>query len=151
MFILVSIAVAAADAAILATPVDHQSCPHVTGEQVIVCGDRNQRSPYRIDPVIGAMSRQQEPSVASPPEHRRIDQEACPPHGLKTCKGLDTIPILAIARVAAKSAMLAMDGEDWREPLRTQDDQYEVYREAKAREARRRDDRRPRFGIFSGR
>jgi hypothetical protein len=126
-------------------------CPVATGEQIIVCADPADRSGYRIDPALAAVQRQAGDLGADPLMQRDIGKEGCLPHGLKPCPGLDTIPVLAIARVAAQSAILAAGGEDWRAPLRTEADHYEVYREAKAKEERRKSDRKVRFGIFSKR
>ena len=126
------------------------SCPKSGDQQIIVCADPAERSRYRIDPAITAA----EKAAASdprPPVHHTIGDEPCPPHGLKLCPGLDTVPVLAIARVALESAVLASNGEDWRAPMRTQSDQYELYREAKAKEERRKSDRKVRFGVFSRR
>ena len=125
-------------------------CAPSKGTQIVVCGDPDARSPYRIDPPIALTQRNPEQDHG-PSAHRRIGEDVCPPHGLKICPGSDTIPVLAIARVAARSAMLAVNGEDWREPLRTQSNQFEEYRLAKAKADRRRSERKVRFGIFSGR
>jgi hypothetical protein len=123
------------------------TCPRGTVGEIIVCGEPSQQSPYRIDPAVAAVQRQQEAPRIAPPEYLRVGEEECSPHGLKLCAGMDTIPVSAIARVAAESTILAVIGEDWRQPFRTQADHYEEYREAKAREERRRSDRKARFGL----
>ena len=127
------------------------SCPQSEERQIIVCADPTERSRYRIDPAITAAEKAANPSNARPSVHQSIGEEPCPPHGLKLCPGLDTVPVLAIARVALESAVLASNGEDWRAPLRTQSDQYALYRDAKAKEERRKSDRKVRFGVFSRR
>ena len=126
-------------------------CDPAKGAQIVVCGDPDPRSPYRIDPAIALTQQNPHEQDRGPSAHRSIGEDVCPPHGLKVCPGSDTVPVLAIARVAARSAMLAVNGEDWREPFRTQSDQFEEYRLAKAKEDRRRSERKVRFGVFSGR
>jgi hypothetical protein len=115
-------------------------------EEILVCGEPKQ-SPYRIDPAVTAVTRKGEELGVRVPDRDPTRDPPCPSYGLKICEGRDTIPVLAIARVAAESASLALSGQDWREPLRTGLDHYEEYRTAKAKDERRRSDRRIRVGV----
>ena len=124
------------------------SCDSGSTEEITVCAQRDQADPYRIDPgVLG----EQRAKTANPEPDRMgaLKPEKCPPHGPR-CSGQGAIPISAIALVAVKTAILAATSENWREPLGLADHSYDEYRAAKAREQRRRDERKVRFGVFSG-
>ena len=120
----------------------------VNPDEITVCAERNSKDRYRIDPgVLGA----DRAANANPrPEQKLAPKEKCPPHG-PICEGQGAIPISAIAIVAAKTAILAANGGDWREVVGlTNDQDYEEYRAAKAKEERRRRERKVQvgFGIF---
>ena len=140
--------VAAPDEAPLTAPVAIDACAMINPDEITVCAERNQKDRYRIDPgVLGA----DRAANANPrPEQKLAPKEKCPPHG-PICEGQGAIPISAIAIVAAKAAILAAKGEDWREVAGlTNDQDYEEYRAAKAREERRRRERKVQvgFGVF---
>lgn len=123
-------------------------CQSPRPDEVTVCAERGQQDRFRIDPgVLG----QQRAAQANPEPNRNqaVRKEKCPPHG-PICEGQGAIPVSAIALLAAKTAILAATGEDWREPLGLNDKNYDEYRAAKAKEQRRRDERKVRFGILSG-
>jgi len=119
----------------------------INPDEITVCAERDQNERYRIDPgVLGA----DRVANANPrPEQKLAPKEKCPPHG-PVCEGQGAIPISAIAIVAAKTAILAAKGEDWREGLGLNDKDYDEYRAAKAKEERRRRERKVQvgFGIF---
>jgi len=125
-----------------------ESCDSAGADEIIVCAPREQVEPYRIDPGVLA---EQRSKTANPQPDRMgaLKPEKCPPHGPR-CSGQGAVPISAIALVAVKTAILAATSENWREPLGLADDSYDEYRAAKAREQRRRDDRKVRFGVLSG-
>jgi hypothetical protein len=52
-----------------------------------------------------------------------------------------------MALVAAQAVSLAAHGDDWREAIRTQPDEYRLYQQA---EAKRASERKIRIGIAAG-
>lgn len=142
--------VAAAEEPALAAPAVSDPCTSVRPDEITVCGQRDQGERYRIDPgVLGA----ERAANANPEPNRNVSvkPEKCPPHGPR-CSGQGAIPISAIALVAAKTAVLAATGEDWRKPLGLNDKAYDEYRAAKAKEERRRQERKVRvLGTVIGR
>ena len=120
-------------------------CTSVQADEITVCGERNQKDRYRIDPGVLGADRAAE---ANPrPEQKLAPKEKCPPHG-PICPGQGAIPVSAIALVAVETAVRAAKGEDWREGLGlTNDRDYEEYRLAKAKEERRKEERKVRVGV----
>ena len=96
---------------------------------VVVCGRSQQR--YRIDPVVLEATREAE----APPLKPRLDATA-PPGCIGPNCGGGTIPLVAMALTAVKAAVLASQGDDWREAFRTHPDAYRQYEDAKARTSR---------------
>lgn len=97
---------------------------------VVVCGRSQQK--YRIDPNVLAVER----AAEAPPPKPSLDasqQTACVG---PNCGG-GTIPLVGMALTALKAAELAAAGDDWRDAFRTHPDQYRVYEEEKARQAKR--------------
>lgn len=102
-------------------------------DEIIVCRQRGDK--YRIDPSVLQAMRARE-AVPAQPRPGFADMAAtrgC--IGAHACKG-DTVALVSMALTAARAAALAIEGEDWRGPLRTRPDEYELYEEAKARRAR---------------
>ena len=107
---------------------------------VAVCAKRGQQ--YRIDKSVLEASRAAEARPPKPPIVADNDStKGCV--GPMACQG-DMIPLVGMAMVAAKAAALAASGEDWREAIRTHEDEYRLCKQAEARRAR---DRKPRIGI----
>lgn len=96
---------------------------------VVVCGRSQQR--YRIDPVVLAATRNAE----APPPRPRLDATTAEGCTGPNCGG-GVIPLVGMALTAAKAAVLASEGEDWRDAFRTHPDAYQVYEDAKARTSR---------------
>jgi hypothetical protein len=121
------------------------TCKPSTAGEVIVCGERAP-SPYRLDPDVLQTIRRQE-QASNPPRvaQRDVDSDTCTT-GPNGCPGAGALPIMAIAVTAAEMAVKAMDGEDWREPLRTRPDEYQLYREEKMKRERSK----PKIGIGIG-
>lgn len=104
---------------------------------VVVCG----RSPdrFRIDPAVLEAQRAAEAPRAKP--ETRIASANTDCVGPQHCGG-GTVPLVGMAlAAAAKAAILAIDGEDWREPFRTRPDGYQAYQRARAK---------PKIGISLG-
>jgi hypothetical protein len=140
--------VAAPDEAPLTAPVAYDPCTMVNPDEITVCAERNQKDRYRIDP--GVLGADRAASANPRPEQKLAPKEKCPPHG-PICEGQGAIPISAIAIVAVQTAIKAAKGEDWREAVGLTDDQdYEEYRAAKAKEERRRREKKVQvgFGVF---
>jgi len=96
---------------------------------VVVCGRSQQR--YRIDPVVLAATRNAE----APPPRPRLDATTAEGCTGPNCGG-GVIPLVGMALTAVKAAVLASEGEDWRDAFRTHPDAYQVYEDAKARTSR---------------
>ena len=110
-----------------------RGCKAAEPGEVVVCGERGGDT-YRIDPEVLAVERSREPpSRSRPPDYLSVNDQSCVPHGANGCPGRDVVPVLPMAVVAAKAAVLAIQGEDWRDPLRTRPDSYRLYREEKAK------------------
>ncbi len=139
------VSVAEPDEPKLAPPSAVDPCTTIQTDEITVCGERNQKDRYRIDPGVLGADRAAE---ANPrPEPKLAPKEKCPPHG-PVCSGQGAIPVSAIAIVAVQTAVRAAKGEDWREGLGLTDDQdYEEYRLTKAKEERRKQERKVRIGV----
>lgn len=104
-------------------------CPDQgTGADVVVCGEREQ--PYRIDPDVLAGERARE---ALPVDTRTAQEKAvvgsCHDTPAK-CQGGGIIPVLPAALKTIEAVVLAVKGEDWRQPFRSKPDDYEAYKAA---------------------
>lgn len=104
-------------------------CTNDDPATVVVCGRSQQR--YRIDPVVLEATRE---ASAAPPKPR-LDATTEPGCIGPNCGG-GTIPLVAVALTALKAAVLASQGDDWREAFRTHPDAYSQYEDAKARTSR---------------
>lgn len=106
-------------------------CTEPTSGEVVVCGERG-RSQYRIDPTTLETMRQQE-ALKNPD---RIASRDLPPQacgvGADICAG-GMIPIFQPALKVVSAIVNAVQGDDWREPFRTGPDEYELYRQQKAK------------------
>jgi len=136
--------VAAPDEPSLTAPVPIDACTMINPDEITVCAERNQKDRYRIDPGVLGADRAADPNPR--PEQKLAPREKCPPHG-PVCEGQGAVPISAIAIVAAKTAILAAKGEDWRQGLGLNDKDYDEYRAAKAKEERRRRERKVQVGV----
>lgn len=101
------------------------ACKNDDPKTVVVCGRSQQR--YRIDPTILEASRE---AAALPPKQKTTTDACIGPN----CGG-GTIPLVGMVLTVAKAAVLASEGEDWREAFRTRPDGYQVYEGVKARKS----------------
>lgn len=125
-------------------PVTPQRCDKPEGDEIVICAERGGDG-YRIDPAVLAADRaRQSPRERRPPAHHALGKGGCGSHGPHGCPGEGAIPVSAIALTAVQVAVLAAKGEDWRAPLRTKPDEYRLYQQARARNAR---DRKARIGV----
>ena len=98
-------------------------------QEVLVCGRAARQ--YRIDPVVLATERRHEALPSKPP----LAPDAAPDNscvGPRHC-GDAVIPLVGVALAAAKAAVLASQGDDWRDAFRTRADAYATYEEEKAK------------------
>lgn len=122
---------AIADALRTVAPAQQQSaCGRDNPAEVVVCGRSQQH--YRIDPTVLASAR----AAEAPPPKPPVTAETA-----DHCTGADcgggTIPFVGMALTALKAAELAAQGDDWRDAFRTHPDEYRLYEEEKASEARK--------------
>jgi hypothetical protein len=108
---------------------DSQHCRSDDPTTVVVCGRSQQR--YRIDPVVLEATREAE----APPPKPRLDATTAEGCTGPNCGG-GVIPLVGMALTAVKAAVLASEGEDWREAFRTHPDAYRQYVDAKTRTSR---------------
>lgn len=96
---------------------------------VVVCGRSQQQ--YRIDPLVLEATREAE----APPLKPGLDATTAGGCIGPNCGG-GMIPLVGMALTAVKAAVLASEGDDWREAFRTHPDEYRAYEDAKARTSR---------------
>lgn len=119
------------------------ACKSAKPDEVIVCGKPGQR--YRIDPNVLEADRAANALPPKPPvQADQAGASGCV--GPNACKD-GVIPLVGMALAAAKAAALAANGDDWRDAIRTQDDQYRLYKQA---EERRRKERGVKIGVSVG-
>jgi hypothetical protein len=120
-----------------------EACKSDNKADILVCGRAG--TPYRIDRSVLEASREHDAAPAKPP----LSADAAADNsciGPQHC-GDAVIPLVAIALTALKAAELAANGGDWRNAIRTHEDEYRLYQQAEAREAK---ERRVRIGIIAG-
>src|SRR5438552_13022716 len=108
------------------------TCTSMDAKAVTVCGRRGER--YRINPVVLATTREAEAPPPKPPLGDGAPDSDCV--GPQHCGG-GTIPLVGMALASVKAAVLAVRGDDWRGAFRTHPDQYQLYEDAKAKEAKK--------------
>lgn len=115
-------------------------CKDASSTDLVVCGQGAKR--YRIDPSLLEAQRAHDAPPPKPPLTAEVSPEkGCV--GPQACEG-SVAPLVGMALVAVKAAALAAEGEDWRQALRTHQDEYRLYQQAEERKAQ---DRRVRIGV----
>lgn len=110
---------------------------------ILVCGKRGER--YRIDPNVLEADRAANALPPKPPVHAgEATASGCV--GPNACKD-GVIPLVGMALAAAKAAVLAANGGDWRDAIRIHEDEYRLYKQA---EERRRKERGIKIGVQVG-
>lgn len=143
--LLISAGLAAASPAPLA--IKPGDCPRSSPDEVLVCGRKTER--YRIDPLVLQAEREHDALPAKPP----LTADAAPAGGCiggtgTGCSGGGVIPLVGMAEVAVKAVALAASGDDWRDAIRTRQDEYRLYEQE---QARKDEARKPRVGLSVGR
>jgi len=111
-----------------------EACKSANKAEILVCGKTTDR--FRIDPNVLQADRAANALPPKPPADASVaTNNACV--GPDSCKG-GVIPLVGMALVAAKAAELAASGGDWRDAIRTQEDQYRLYKQAEERRAKAR-------------
>lgn len=111
-----------------------EACRNDQKADILICGRRGER--YRIDPSVLEASRAHDSAPAKP----RVPPDASPDNscvGPQHC-GDAVIPLVAVALTAIRAAELAANGEDWRDSLRTHEDEYRLYKQAEERKVKQR-------------
>lgn len=114
-----------------ASPGREPKCDTEDPHAVVVCG-RSQK-PYRIDPNVLAATRAAEAPPAKPPVGSVPPEQCSGPN----CGGGSYVPLVGMALTALKAVELAAQGDDWRDAFRTRPDQYRLYQEEQAKQARK--------------
>jgi hypothetical protein len=118
-------------------------CESGTTADILVCGKRGDH--FRIDPNVLEADRAANARPPKPPAHAdEATASGCV--GPNACKD-GVIPLVGMALAAAKAAALAANGDDWRDAIRTHQDEYRLYKQA---EERRRKERGVKIGIAVG-
>jgi hypothetical protein len=120
-------------------------CKSASKEDILVCGKRR-ADRFRINPTVLEANRAANAPPPKPPADvtATADNHACVGPG--ACKD-GVIPLVGMALAAAKAAALAANGDDWRDAIRTHEDEYRLYKEA---EERRRKERGVKIGVTVG-
>lgn len=141
-------AIAAAPPAVVSVAIE--PCKSASGDEILVCGERDKRGEdrFRIDANVLAADRAKNALPPKPPADATADASTTG----NSCVGPNAcnegvIPLVGMALAVAKAAALAAKGEDWRDAIRTHEDEYRLYKEA---EERRRKDRGIKIGITVG-
>ena len=109
-------------------------CTDKDPNAVVVCGRSSER--YRIDRSVLEASRAHD----APPPKPQVMADTASDSGCiggQGCTG-GVVPLIGMALVALKAADLAAKGDDWRDALRTHEDEYRLYKQAEERKARER-------------
>jgi hypothetical protein len=122
------------------------SCRNEHEAEIIVCG--RQGSPYRIDPVVLETQRARDALPPKPPVGAdTVADSGCLGGRGSGCTNGGAIPLVGMALAAVKAAELAGQGDDWRDAIRTHEDEYRLYKEAEERKAK---ERGVKIGISTG-
>ena len=147
--VLISLSIALAVPAAAQTPtppladvtsITHQPdvrCKDKDPKTVIVCGRPSER--YRIDRSV--LEADRERNALPPKPQVMADQGAdsgCVGGQGGGCTNGGVIPLIGIALAAVKAVELNAKGDDWRDAIRTHEDEYRLYKEAEERRARER-------------
>jgi len=113
------------------------TCRNDKGAEIVVCG--RQISPYRIDPTVLQAQRARDALPPKPPVGAAVVADnGCVGGQGGGCMNGGTIPLVGMALTAVKAAELAAHGDDWRDALRTHEDEYRLYKQAEERKAKER-------------
>ncbi|MDQ3078191.1 MAG: hypothetical protein M3Q83_05035 [Pseudomonadota bacterium] len=114
-------------------PIVAPGCDTPTDGAIVVCGRKNDR--YRIDPKVLAALRSRDAQRGLRPEARTmIFNERCSAVGGTACPGQNVVPISSMLIVAVTALVKIARGEDLLPMLKTIPDDYELFKQAKARE-----------------
>ena len=122
------------------------ACRHANGAEIVVCG--RQGSPYRIDPVVLETQRSRDALPPKPPVGAdMVADSGCTGGRGGGCTNSGVVPLVGMALAAVKAAELAASGDDWRDAIRTHEDEYRLYQQAEERKAK---ERGVKIGISAG-
>jgi hypothetical protein len=113
------------------------ACRNAHGAEIVVCG--RQSSPYRIDPVVLETQRARDAMPPKPPVGAdMVADSGCTGGRGGGCTNSGVVPLVGMALAALKAAELAANGDDWRDAIRTHEDEYRLYQQAEERKAKER-------------
>jgi hypothetical protein len=114
-----------------------EACKSKPAAEIVVC--KRQGSPYRIDPTVLQAQRAHDALPPKPPVGAEtVADSGCTGGRGAGCTNSGVIPLVGMALVAVKAAELAAQGDDWRDALRTHEDEYRLYKQAEERKAKER-------------
>lgn len=142
---LIALLIVAAQAAASSSPpadvtgaLQADKCKDSKGNEIVVCAERG-RSPYRIDPRVLQAERAHAALPPKPPVGTEtVASSGCVGGQGRGCTNGGVIPLVGMALTAVKAAELAAHGDDWRDALRTHEDEYRLYKQAEERKAKER-------------
>jgi hypothetical protein len=122
------------------------ACRNEHGSEIVVCGRQGSR--YRIDPVVLETQRARDALPPKPPVGAdTVADNGCVGGRGDGCTNGGVIPLVGMALAAVKAAELAANGDDWRDAIRTHEDEYRIYKQAEERKAK---ERGVKIGISTG-
>jgi len=112
-------------------------CRSANGDEIVVC--KHQGSPYRIDPKVLKAERARDALPPKPPVGTsQVADSGCVGGQGSGCMNGGVIPLVGVALAAVKAAELAAEGDDWRDAIRTHEDEYRLYKQAEERKSKER-------------
>ena len=126
--------------------VSRDECSKGSAAEIVVCKRRT--TPYRIDPTVLEAERVHDALPPKPPIGAdTVADSGCVGGQGGGCTNGGVIPLVGMALTAVKAAELAAQGDDWRDAIRTQQDEYRLYKQAEERKAK---ERGVKIGITAG-
>jgi hypothetical protein len=111
-------------------------CTGTSDPDVIVVCARNDQN-HRLDQDVLRSTRESESGPPQPSARAQAMRPACEPTSAQGCPEANAIPLSTIAFTLFEAAVMAANGDDWREALPNRPpDAYEIYRQRRSRPRR---------------
>jgi hypothetical protein len=114
------------------------ACRATAPDTIVVCGERNGSSRYRIDPTMRRFFREKAQTEDPTPRSGQMAnvQASAATFGPGTPGAPGgAIPVLEPAIRVATALVKAVKGEDWREAFSNGPSDYQIYQDAKSKES----------------